>query len=198
MKQQSSLLAGLTIAAAAVLPGCEQPAPVDPARPVEEAPTATATAQPSGETEQPKPAREVGSVAPSAKPGAPVSLEYVLRGTPQIGVPLEIDLAFKTGASAEALSVTCSADEALTLSDSAFRLSNAGAGSSSSHTITVTPQVEGYHYVNVIARMGAQARAFAVPVPVGAVGARDALKPQGEIVEDETGQRLIRLPAEED
>lgn len=188
MKQQSSpgpLIAGLAITVLA-LAGCGQPQPVESTERPVQPPVAV-------EAQVPKPAREVGSVAPAAKPGAPVSLEYSLRGSPQVGLPVDVDLTFLSGGSGETLEILCSVDEALTLREGAFSLPSPGG----SHTITVTPEVEGYHYINVIARMGDQARAFAVPVPVGNVDVRDTLKSQGEIVEDETGQRIIRLPAEE-
>lgn len=190
MKQNSSpLLAGLTLAVSA-LAGCGQTQPVESTAPGD-VPVAQTSVLP------PKPAREIGNVAPAAKPGAPVSLEYALRGTPRVGEPVNIDLTFVAGGNSEALEIFCSVDDALSLTDGEFSFQNPANGDSSSHTITVTPQVEGYHYINVIARMGNRARAFAVPVAVGDVDPRDRLGSEAETSTDETGQRIMRFPAEE-
>lgn len=142
------------------------------------------------------PAPEAAPASPG-KPGAPVELNYELLGTPAVGQPLTLRLDFRASGEADDLSISYAGEGALSLQAAAAENLSLRAEPTPHRELTVVPRKEGMHYVNVFVRLGERSRSFSVPIQVGKVDVKAALKPQGELSTTPEGERLISLPAQE-
>jgi len=137
------------------------------------------------------------------KPGAPIAMEYTLKGTPKKGKDIDIALTFTSlSALPGSLRVKVHGGRGLQLISDKRPIDFAVQTLNEKHRrmVTVNASKPGLFYLNVIAQWTNvdkqyQQRAFAVPIQVGRVNVRPA--PPGKVFEDSTGQRIMSLPAKE-
>ncbi len=137
------------------------------------------------------------------KPGAPITMEYTLKGTPKKGKDIDIALTFTSlSALPGSLRVKVHGGRGLRLISDKRPIDFAVQALNEKHrrTVTVNASKQGLFYLNVVAKWinfdkRYQQRAFAVPIQVGRVNVRPT--PPGKVLEDSTGQRIMSLPAKE-
>lgn len=141
-----------------------------------------------------------GAQARTTKPGAPVDLKFELRGRPEAGRPLPIDIVVLPRAETESLRVSFIATAGLAVRPAPLptQYDKVRAASEYRHTLNVVPLQDGVHYLHAIVVMdspnGPQARAFSIPVVVGSGRAMTSSKAPPV---DWTGQSIESLPAEQ-
>lgn len=113
--------------------------------------------------------------APAAgKPVAPFAIEHDVAGTPTIGVPLEITLKLRPRTPIDAIEVTLSADDGLSIDASDERLTAAGASpeAPAEWQIVVLPVADGRQRLRVYAEADVggerQGRSAVITLRVGA------------------------------
>ncbi len=141
--------------------------------------------------------------AVSSKTTAPIEMQYEIQGSPTIGEPLTIDVYLTPTVAATEMRARFDAGEGLELvrpSDSIL-MSPPKAGTVQVHTVTVVPWQEGRFYVGVVAsiKVGGveQSRAFSIPVQVAASVGRVLGESNGRLMQDEEGNPIVSLPAED-
>lgn len=114
----------------------------------------------------------------------------------QVGVPYTIDIDFSGSADSvlDAEFSTSSNMNMMSKSSESIQLSK--AGKAETHTITVVPQTEGFHYVNII-QPGANQKPSVIRVIAGDKDIQEYLKTPGTIVEQEDGSKVISMKADE-
>lgn len=130
------------------------------------------------------------------KPGAPVTMSYELSGTPSAGMPLTIRVHFTPHVTEGELKIHYRADPDdlnLVANDASYTLGK----DDTSAELTVQAAHDGVYYINVFTELAGRARSFSIPVQVGKVSLKSALKANGKPSVDAQGVRRIRLPAEE-
>ena len=137
------------------------------------------------------------------KPSAPIKIHYTLKSVPEVGQPLEIDVLLNSTLSGKAVNAKMSHSEKLGYSKVFQKMTfKSGASSSDTQVITIVPQSEGIHYVNIYASIDVdgviQSKAFLIPVEVGNVDWNKHLKINGVINDDGagTGGKVISMPAQ--
>ena len=136
----------------------------------------------------------------AGKPEAPIDFSYSLAAKPRIGEEVELQITCSPQRQAEDVEITFSSSEGLDLyaARTTETVDLIQAGETFERTITVVPQTEGLLYVNVHASLfmdgRMQARAISIPVVVGDGSVRQ-LKPEFPVQVDETGEKIISLPA---
>lgn len=140
-------------------------------------------------------ARAVGD----GKPGAAVSIKYDLSLKPQLGVPLEVKVAFIPTAGVDALEATFTGMDGISLSgELQASFSGVHSGQLYEHSFTVVPERFGVFYVTVNAntRFGgtSMARTFAIPFVVGEEAAQ---KKPATPQKDASGKPIQPMKAEE-
>lgn len=130
------------------------------------------------------------------KPGAPVTLRHERLDAASAGQPVTIRLHYATDRRAGILNLRYTTDSGLSL-QSAPAASLDLARDSLDAQVTVTASADGLYHLNVFANLDGEARSFAVPVIVGKVDLKAALKPAGKLTSTPEGRTLISLPAAE-
>lgn len=159
-----------------------QSAPSQPAVPAKVDPTAQM-------------ARAVGN----GKPGAAVDIRYEFTARPEAGKPIELQVALIPTAGVDAMDVTFSGMEGITLAGTlSANFDAVQAGQPYQHTISVLPDHNGVFYVTaaVNTQMGAAAlsKTFSIPFVVGSAALQQ--KPAAP-AKDAAGQPVEPLPAQE-
>lgn len=140
-------------------------------------------------------ARAVGN----GKPGAAVDLRYDLLARPEVGKPLQLQVALVPGPGVEGMEVTFSGMEGITLSGE-LTASFAGvkAGEAYKHTLSVLSDRTGVFYItaSISAQVGGATagRTYSIPFVVGAAAVQQkaAVAPT-----DATGEPVEAMKAEE-
>ncbi len=142
-------------------------------------------------------------VASPGKPGAPIQLQYEVKGQLQTGGEVIVKLAF-SGVGADMVTASVRPDPGLVRMDSAEDLRlpvQQKGGVATGQEIRLIPEQDGIYYVNIFASMmingEEQFKSFAIPVEVGQVDWAEHLKPQGDLKDDGLGNTIIALPATE-
>ena len=114
----------------------------------------------------------------------------------QVGVPFEIQLDF-SGSSDSVLNTEFSASSGLQMMSKeteSFQVNK--SGKVDTHTITIVPQSEGIHYVNII-QPGAKEKPSVIRVIAGDKDIKEYLQTPGTVVEQEDGSKVISMKADE-
>lgn len=130
---------------------------------------------------------DAGATAPVVKAnGSRIGVRYTLQGTPAVGSPLRIVLAFSNvGGAGGAASLV--AEPGLTLlSAPDRRVLPSGA---STWTVEVQPQADGWAYLNVLTTQDGATSALSIPLKVGA--ATEKLPASPLLKEGAQGERLL-------
>lgn len=136
--------------------------------------------------------------APYQKPGAAVRLSHELQGNAAAGTPLTLTLRFETGGRAGTpLTVSYSATPGLLIRNGEPQRFELDGQTPPQSTLQISAPKDGLYHVNVFVQLAGQSRAFSVPVAIGKVDAKAALKSEGKLETSPDGQRLISLPAQE-
>lgn len=150
------------------------------------------------------PASSVAEAAPQGKPTAPIDIEYNVIGAAFVGQPvsIEVDVSSTVRDRSIALSYRVNDPRDLALAENQperVNLSAIGDAPSASRQVTVVPKREGRLYLNVSAEIeteeGSLIKAISIPVQVGA--GREEREVNGERKEDENGETVVSMPAEE-
>ena len=138
------------------------------------------------------------------KTGAAVDLKYDIKSVPQVGKPLDIELAFIAGAALQSMQVRFGSMPGLTLSsDIGPALTDVKAGQIFNQQLTVTPTQPGIYYVSVLVatqtQEGALGRSFSIPLMVGNGTGEAAPAKAGaaKVQKDAAGQAIESMPAQE-
>lgn len=132
-----------------------------------------------------------------AKPGAPFTVSYKVIGTPLVGSPVTVDLKVTSTLGSEPVTISYRINDvsALTLHEaqpSRVELAPAANDDFVGQQVTVVPQREGRHYLNVAASVdtdgGSMSSVMAIPIQVGS-GGRELVE-NGEVQLDENGEAV--------
>ncbi|MEX1032417.1 MAG: hypothetical protein WDZ30_03580 [Cellvibrionaceae bacterium] len=148
------------------------------------------------------------------KPSAPISVEYVIEGTPVAGQTVELELTFTNShdgssiyvsyrsADADALSFVTTPAEKMPII--MHKENGRGKGK---HRLRLVPRKEGRHYLNVLmeleTEMGQLVKSTSIPIDVASLGAQlqnkpDRQTPQRDVQVDSEGEAIISMPAREE
>lgn len=132
-----------------------------------------------------------------AKPGAPFTVSYKVIGTPIVGSPVTLDLRVVSTLGSEPVTIRYRINDASALmfpeaQPSEVELAPAANDDFIGQRVTVVPQREGRHYLNVAASVetdnGSMSSIMAIPIQVGS-GGRELVE-HGEVQLDENGEPL--------
>jgi hypothetical protein len=160
--------------------------------------TSVAAAQVKPAVEDPQYAHMANAVV-TGKTTAAVDLKYDVLTKPEPGRPFEIELALQPRVTADTLQVEITDMPGLAIvGERAAKFGPVAAGQTYTTRVLVQSDVAGLYYVSVIAQMitkvQSEARAFSVPVVVGAApAATQKVAPQ----KDASGQAIQSMPATE-
>lgn len=160
------------------------------------APQPVAAPKPTTDDPTTRMARAVGG----GKPGAAVELRYEFAARPQVGHPVEVQLAFIPGAGVDSLTATITGMEGLTLAGQlAPSSTDVQSGTPFVHTFSLMAEHEGVFYVTVavITQMGGASvgRSFSIPLIVGE--SQKQQKAAAQPATDATGEIVQPMPAQE-
>jgi hypothetical protein len=184
------------LAAIATLAGCgsepdqsSQTTTEDKPKPSASAPAAA----PADPTE--KMARAVGT----GKPGAAVDIKYEFASRPEVGRPVELNVALIPSAGVDSMDVTFGGMDGITLAGSLMQsFSEVRAGEPHSHALSVLPDRNGVFYISasVSTQIGGASltRAFSIPFVVGSAPVQQKTAPPAT---DASGQPVEPMQAEE-
>jgi hypothetical protein len=135
------------------------------------------------------------------KTGAAVDLKYDIKNAPQVGQPLDIELAFIAKAELQSMQVKLGAMPGLTLSTEVGPdIAGVKEGQTFNQHVTATASQPGIYYISVIVSTqsaeGALGRTFSIPLVVGT----DAATPREAAAtaqKDAGGQKIHPMPAQE-
>jgi hypothetical protein len=131
------------------------------------------------------------------KPGSPYSISYRIIGSPIIGSPLTVDLRVTSTLDPRPMTLDyrINDDSSMMFAESqprSIRMELADNERAFKQQVTVIPQREGRHYLNLSASFetenGTRSTVTAIPIQVG-TGTRE-LQPHGELQEDENGESV--------
>jgi len=179
----------IALAAAALLAACDsEPAPEAVANTPKPAPAVVSKPAVAPNDPVAKMARAVGN----GKPGAAVDIRYEILARPEVGKPVEINVALLPGPGVDSMEATFGGMEGITLAGSLqASFSNVKAGESYKHTLSLLPDRNGVFYitVSVSAVMGGttMGRTFSLPFAVGKTPVQQKAAPavdaQGQAVQ---------------
>lgn len=138
-----------------------------------------------------------------AKPGAPFTLSYKVIGTPIVGSPVTLDLRVTSTLGPEPVTIRYRINDASAMmfpeaQPPEVELAPAANDDFIGQRVTVVPQREGRHYLNVAASVetdnGSVSSVMAIPIQVGSEGGE--LIENGEVRLDENGEPLRVLTPE--
>ena len=157
--------------------------------------TSADNAPPATPTESAKPLFAYDGTV--SKPGAPFAMSYRIIGTPIVGSPVTIDLRVESMLGARPITVDYRFNDAGAMSlheaqPARVQVEPAANENFIAQRVTVIPQREGRHYLNVSASFetadGSRSTIMAVPIQVGAGGPE--LRENGEVRQDENGEAV--------
>jgi hypothetical protein len=140
----------------------------------------------------------------AGKPSAPITIGYNVIGTPIVGQPVNINLEVSSSMSDRPITLNYRANDTRDLQfpqAQAQRIALAAFGDAgrAAQQVTVVPQREGRLYLNVSAEVemegGTLVKSMAIPIQVGDAPVQQ--ETNGELKQDEDGETVISLPAEE-
>ncbi|MCP5090889.1 MAG: hypothetical protein GY949_08190 [Gammaproteobacteria bacterium] len=138
-----------------------------------------------------------------AKPGAPFTVSYKVIGTPIVGSPVTLDLRVTSTLGPEPVTIRYRISDASALmfpeaQPSEVELAPAANDDFIGQRVTIVPQREGRHYLNVAASVetdnGSMSSIMAIPIQVGG-GGRELIE-HGEAQLDENGEPIRVLTPE--
>jgi hypothetical protein len=158
----------VTCILATVLAGCGRESPTDSSQAGQPAPAVSARSAEGDATLK----RMVSGVSAS-KDESLVDLKFELKARPQVGKPLDIDIALLPKVAADSMQVTYISADALPVQPvkvpADYR--NVQAGNIYRHQVSVIPKDIGVYYVSAVVMIdsetGSLTRTFAIPVLVG-------------------------------
>jgi len=186
----------LWVATLALLAACgSDPGPQSVATTATEQSASATAATPAKEDPTAQMARAVGN----GKPGAAVDIKYEFTARPEAGKPIELQVALIPTAGVDAMDVTFSGMDGITLAGTLGASFGAvQAGEPYKHTISVLPAHNGVFYVTaaVNTQMGGAslAKTFSIPFVVGTAAVQQ--KPVAPAA-DATGQPVEPMKAQE-
>ena len=150
-----------------------------------------------------KPSATQNASASPGKPTAPVAIDYEVIGVPIVGHPVNVDIAVSStqGEAPVKLSWQVLDTGSLSFPESQPREVSLRVNQRQAEMrqVTIVPQREGRLYLNVTAEVetpdGAMLKTMAIPIQVG--GAPGEPEAAGEVKQDEEGEAVISLPADE-
>jgi len=140
----------------------------------------------------------------TGKPSAPITIDYNVIGKPIVGQPVNINLEVSSSMSDRPITLNYRANDTRDLQfpqAQAERIALAAFGDAgrAAQQVTVVPQREGRLYLNVSAEVetegGTLVKSMAIPIQVGDAPAQQ--ETNGELKQDEDGETVISMPAEE-
>ena len=138
-----------------------------------------------------------------AKPGAPFTVSYKVIGTPIVGSPVTLDLRVRSTMGSAPVTIRYRINDASAMlfpeaQPSEVELAPAANDDFIGQQVTVVPQREGRHYLNVAASVetvnGSMSSIMAIPIQVGG-GGREPVE-NGEVQLDENGEAIRVLTPE--
>jgi len=141
-------------------------------------------------------ARAVGD----GKPGAAVEIRYEIADRPQVGVPTQVHLVFVPSTNADALDVTMTGMDGITIAgDLKAHFDNVEIGKTYEHTFSLLPDRSGVYYIAVAVTTTLNGvpvgRTFSIPFVAGDKDAQRAQKAEPQ--RDASGQAVQPMKAEE-
>lgn len=132
------------------------------------------------------------------KPAAPVNMRYQLSATPQVGVPLAVEISLTPDVAVAQLQLSYTFDSGLisNVNQNEFMYHDLAAGQTTTQVISITPQIADLSYINVFVSIqpvsGRPAlRSFAIPIQTGTTARRHALPADTKIETNEQGESLL-------
>jgi len=140
------------------------------------------------------------------KPSAPVAVRYRVLGQAAVGAPVDLEILYWPEREVEAVSATVQPRRsmAVTRRGGRERVARGARPQAYRQVITLVPQEEGLHHVNVFASVQidgeVQTRVVSVPVQVGqsTKPVRDLEPPMGELSVGADGEPVMSLRAEQE
>ena len=138
-----------------------------------------------------------------AKPGAPFTVSYKVIGTPIVGSPVTLDLRVRSTMGSAPVMIRYRINDASAMlfpdaQPSEVELAPAANDDFIGQQVTVVPQREGRHYLNVAASVetenGSMSSIMAIPIQVGS-GGRELVE-NGEVQLDENDEAIRVLTPE--
>lgn len=142
----------------------------------------------------------VAQQSPGKPDLVPVDLRYRLLSTPEVGKPFELELTIASPFATASLGYTLAAENGLLVdaSTSSFTVAGKPARTPETTVVTLTPAMEGRHYLHVTCNVLVDGRMMTKVVPIAiqvGQGTR-TLQQMGEIKTDSEGRPIVALPAE--
>lgn len=167
-----------------------------PATPAPAAPKPAPAAKPAAADPTDKMARAVGN----GKPGAAVEIRYEFQSKPEVGKPIQVEVAFIPNAGTDALTATFTGMEGITVAgELTAHFDKLEQGKPYKHTISLLPEAAGVYYVTVSVetQIGSSTlgRTFSIPFVVGDIQVQE--KPKAPPQKDATGQAVQPMKAKE-
>jgi hypothetical protein len=136
----------------------------------------------------------------NGKPGAAVDIKYEFTAKPEVGKPVELQIALIPNAGVDSMQATFSGMDGITLAgELTASVSNTKTGEPYKHSLSVLVNRSGVYYITVAVNTqisGASlGRTFAIPFVAGS--AAEAQKPQAAPTKDATGQAIQPMKAQE-
>ncbi|HKE94388.1 MAG TPA: hypothetical protein VKB34_08805 [Povalibacter sp.] len=163
------------------------------------APAAKTVEQPKAAAQPVDPVAQMPRAVGNGKPGAAVDIKYEFSGRPEVGKPVQLEIALIPSAGVDSLEATFSGMDGFTLTgDLTTTISNARAGEPYKHSLSVQANRSGVFYVTVSVNTQISGvtlgRTFAVPFLAGtATAVQDKPAP----ATDATGQAVQPMKAQE-
>lgn len=134
------------------------------------------------------------------KPSAPITLEYSFDGTPTLGQPLSVNVKLKGAQQEDSVSASLKYSPSLVTNTDHTKLSFKPSAPNKK-VVTVTPTENGIYFINISASTLVHGKlmykSFAIPVEVGDADWAEHNKPEGALLNDAKGGKIISLPASE-
>lgn len=167
-----------------------------PVTPAPATPKPAPAAKPAVVDPTDKMARAVGN----GKPGAAVEIRYEFQSKPEVGKPIQVEVAFIPNAGTDALTATFTGMEGITVAgELTAHFDKMEQGKPYKHTISLLPEAAGVYYVTVSVetQIGGSTlgRTFSIPFVVGDIQVQE--KPKAPPQKDATGQAVQPMKAKE-
>ncbi len=134
------------------------------------------------------------------KPSAPITLEYSFDGTPTLGESLNVNVKLKGAQQNDSVNASLKYSPSLVANTANTKLSFKPSAPNKK-VVTVTPTENGIYFINISASTLVNGKtmykSFAIPVEVGDADWAEHNKPEGTLLNDSKGGKVISLPAAE-
>ena len=131
------------------------------------------------------------------KTHAAIEIDYQLSEVPAVGQPLVVSYQLRNTREEQDVTATLEFDGEVIATPQQQGFFKAAANTTK--VVNITPDREGMHYIKVFSSSIVNGKtihkAFNIPVQVGEVDWKEELKPEGNIIDDGAGNKLIVLPA---